>query len=350
MKLAYITYTFITFVVNLSAVFCAGAFIYTFVKTDLELCLYALLHIVAHSAIVYIQIAACLLQNKIKTDIFDHLSAIYAANEKKDHFRYLVAANTKSEWVWSFFFKFAVFGYLVNNVSMCAFPAILCWKRGQGFDVKYLYHPFKVLLPWKQSTLFGYLAEVFYGTFLCEVFIVATGSVLCLFMSMSWHHEAFLYIFRHSTRKLELIRDEKHANDIVCNLVRFHIVVKEWFLESANVYSSFILIQLICSMISMTCVVFQLDLQLKRFDFSVGLLVSCGLVGVANLFLFCYFGKLATQSFEGMSDALYESDWPELSVRLQKYFIIMVGNTQKSIFYNGFGVAVLNLETFTNVS
>lgn len=59
---------------------------------------------------------------------------------------------------------------------------------------------------------------------------------------------------------------------------------------------------------------------------------------------------MATQSFEGMSDALYESNWPEIPVRLQKYFIIMVGNTQKPVFYDGFGVAVLNLETFTNVS
>lgn len=87
--------------------------------------------------------------------------------------------------------------------------------------------------------------------------------------------------------------------------------------------------------------------QLKRFDFSVGLLVSCGLVGVANLF--CYYGKLATQSFEGMSDTLFESNWPELSVKLQRYFILMVANTQKPVYYHGFGVAVLNLETFTNV-
>lgn len=83
MKLAYIIYTFITFVVNLSAVFCAGAFIYKYIKSDLERCLYSLLHIVAHSAIVYIQIAACLLQNKIKTDIFDHLSMIYVASKSQ---------------------------------------------------------------------------------------------------------------------------------------------------------------------------------------------------------------------------------------------------------------------------
>lgn len=150
------------------------------------------------------------------------------SDENQNHFRYLAAANEKSEWVWSFFFKFAVFGYLVNNVSMCAVPAFLCYWRGQSFDVEYLYHPFKVLLPWNQSTLIGYLAEVFYGTFLCEVFIVATGSVLCLFMSMSWHHEAFLFMFRHSTQKLENSKNARNNETVVCDLIHFHMMVKEW--------------------------------------------------------------------------------------------------------------------------
>lgn len=81
LKLSYIIYTLVTFVVNFSAVICAGCFIHKFFQTDLERCLYALLHIVAHSAIVYIQIAACLLQDKIKTDIFDHLTTIYESSK-----------------------------------------------------------------------------------------------------------------------------------------------------------------------------------------------------------------------------------------------------------------------------
>lgn len=88
---------------------------------------------------------------------------------------------------------------------------------------------------------------------------------------------------------------------------------------------------------------------MKRADFSVGLLVSCGLVGIANLFFFCYFGKLATESYRSMADALFDSNWSEVPVRLRKYYIIMIANTEKPIYYQGFGVAVLNLETFTKV-
>lgn len=66
-------------------------------------------------------------------------------DKNKKHFHYLMAANNQTEWLWSFFFKFAVFGYLLNNVSMCAVPAFLCYWRGQSFDTNLLYHPFKVL-------------------------------------------------------------------------------------------------------------------------------------------------------------------------------------------------------------
>lgn len=51
-----------------------------------------------------------------------------------------------------------------------------------------------------------------------------------------------------------------------------------------------------------------------------------------------------------MADCLYESDWHELSVDLQQKVVLMIQNMQRPLFYTGFGVAVLNLETFTKVS
>lgn len=79
-KLASILFTYTTFFFNLSAVIGAVAFIHKFITSDLERCLYALLHIVAHSAIVYIQIAASLLRYKI-ADIFTELANIYDASK-----------------------------------------------------------------------------------------------------------------------------------------------------------------------------------------------------------------------------------------------------------------------------
>lgn len=58
---------------------------------------------------------------------------------------------------------------------------------------------------------------------------------------------------------------------------------------------------------------------------------------------------MATDSFEKMSDCLYESNWQAFPVDLQKYIQLMIQHSQKSIFYHGFGMVKLNLMTFTEV-
>lgn len=73
-------------------------------------------------------------------------------------------------------------------------------------------------------------------------------------------------------------------------------------------------------------------------------------VSMANLFLYCYFGKMATDSYLKMTKSLYESNWIDHPVQLQKYLILMIGNMQRPLYYHGFGIAKLNLETYTTVS
>lgn len=73
-------------------------------------------------------------------------------------------------------------------------------------------------------------------------------------------------------------------------------------------------------------------------------------VGISNLFIYSYFGKLATESFNKISGCVYEFNWHELPIDLQKYFILMIQNTQRPYFYHGFKIVILNLETFTGVS
>lgn len=72
-------------------------------------------------------------------------------------------------------------------------------------------------------------------------------------------------------------------------------------------------------------------------------------MGLVNIFLYCYYGKLATESFEDMSNCLYEFKWRKLPVKQQKYIIPMMANAQRPLYYHGFGIVILNLETFCNV-
>lgn len=70
----------------------------------------------------------------------------------------------------------------------------------------------------------------------------------------------------------------------------------------------------------------------------------------ANLFVYCYFGMLATKSYMDMSDSMYESNWYKLPIQLQTYIILMIENMQRPLYYHGFGMVILDLETFTKVS
>lgn len=89
--------------------------------------------------------------------------------------------------------------------------------------------------------------------------------------------------------------------------------------------------------------------QLQHIDFDI-LILMCGVIySVLNLFLFCFYGKLATESHENMADSLYEANWMKLPIKLQKHCILMIQNIQMPLYYHGFGLAVLDLETFTAV-
>lgn len=89
--------------------------------------------------------------------------------------------------------------------------------------------------------------------------------------------------------------------------------------------------------------------QLKHIDFSFVILLMTILVGASNLFLWCFFGKLATDSFKEMTDCLYECNWQDFPIDLQKYFILMIANSQRPLFYRGSRIATLNLETYSKV-
>lgn len=72
-------------------------------------------------------------------------------------------------------------------------------------------------------------------------------------------------------------------------------------------------------------------------------------LGLLYIFLLCYFGKGATESFEKMPDCLYESNWHKIPIDQQKNVLLMLINAQRPLYYDGLNIAALNLETFCNV-
>lgn len=85
-------------------------------------------------------------------------------------------------------------------------------------------------------------------------------------------------------------------------------------------------------------------------DPSIAIILMAASTGASNLFIYCYFGMLTTESYDQMGVGLYyDLCWPDMPVKLQKYLVIMIANMQIPIYYHGFEVAKLNLCTFVEV-
>lgn len=102
----------------------------------------------------------------------------------------------------------------------------------------------------------------------------------------------------------------------------------------------------------------QLKNLLKRFEFEfeqirvpfISFFFAFRWRCVLSLFIYCYFGKMASRSFEKMCQLVSNSDWHTLPVNLQKYFILIIANMQQPLVYRGFASIHLDLETFIFVS
>lgn len=157
-------------------------------------------------------------------------------------------------------------------------------------------------------------------------------------------------------------------------IFRSFLIFYRIFFQTSDLYSVFVWIAIMCSIVHMSVAIFQLDLVKQSSSFIVSFVhqnhlsltfftqaistnhtqslldyIMCLLASLSNMFLFCYFGRRATDSFENMTDVLYHSKWTEFSPKFRKYFIIAIGNTQRPLYYHGFKIMKLDLESFTQV-
>lgn len=88
---------------------------------------------------------------------------------------------------------------------------------------------------------------------------------------------------------------------------------------------------------------------MKQLDYGMVFLMQAMMLSGSIMFVYCYFGEMATESFGNLASALYESSWQNLSIKLQKCYILMIANAQRPLYYHGFHVSILSLNTFAKV-
>lgn len=88
---------------------------------------------------------------------------------------------------------------------------------------------------------------------------------------------------------------------------------------------------------------------LRHFDANIALVFICVINSLFTLFLYCYFGSLATDSFSRISDCVYDSRWYELPTELKIYPIMILGNSHLPLRFYGHKIISINLETYKKV-
>lgn len=151
----------------------------------------------------------------------------FTVGKNVDSFHFLIDTNDTSERIWKLYTKYLSLIFIFNGVGCVASTYISCAIYGH-FDTNYVIHMSKIVAPWNQTTLAGYLGEDFYIIYFAVIFGVVAGLLLLLFISICIFHLAFYKMVKHSIEQW----NEKHdrsTNDeqFIFGLISFHIEIKK---------------------------------------------------------------------------------------------------------------------------
>lgn len=82
----------------------------------------------------------------------------------------------------------------------------------------------------------------------------------------------------------------------------------------------------------------------------IGVILFATSQSVSDLYVYCYFGDYTTNSFEKYTQYLCEMRWYRLPIEYQKYLILLIGNGQQPLQYDGYRLVIINRGTFLKVT
>lgn len=68
-----------------------------------------------------------------------------------------------------------------------------------------------------------------------------------------------------------------------------------------------------------------------------------------TILLYCYTGTTITNNLGELADITYVSKWYKYDVKMQKWLVIIIANSQQALIFDGFKITKLSLTTFAKV-
>lgn len=78
--------------------------------------------------------------------------------------------------------------------------------------------------------------------------------------------------------------------------------------------------------------------------------VAAMIVGISNLFVYCYFGQKVTTKFATVADECYDVQWYAYPLEAQMRVKMMVMRSQRPFSFRGYFISSCSLATFQSVS
>lgn len=157
------------FFVNAAACVSSVIFFFKYVSIDLEESLYSAIQIFGVGGITCLMISSFLLRKTIFS-IFQQLSEFYEIR-KSEHFlcsifeiedfslilfstfqdsngyslQRLMHVNSRSEWIWSIYFKYGVGGFVPVALVTATISVIFCFTKNDHFESNNVYHLYRTM-------------------------------------------------------------------------------------------------------------------------------------------------------------------------------------------------------------
>lgn len=152
---------------------------------------------------------------------------ILKSDAKEDFYGYLLEANNKSERMWRIYFKLMIIT-CSNTAFLATLSAVSCYFTYGKLDEKFLYHPFKVVLPWDVETAIGYCGEITFHTYAGQGYIFFNGTLLLLFIAICLHHQAFYKVHQHLLNAFDRVDERRNNEEHLRKLINFQVSIRRY--------------------------------------------------------------------------------------------------------------------------
>ncbi|KAF7281410.1 hypothetical protein GWI33_004792 [Rhynchophorus ferrugineus] len=158
----------------------------------------------------------------------------------------------------------------------------------------------------------------------------------------------FKYVFANVVNKCEDQKDEKIIEAGLRQCVLYHQSILWYATRVFDTFSHMLIVYILMASFTMAALTYQIIILNDKLEDKIRFFIL--LLGwIAMFFMICLSGQEITDKSRSVSEAIYNSNWYNLPVRLRKYVLIIMLRTIKPLRLKAEWVGIFTLPLSVNV-